>query len=288
MFGGEDEVLFRYRGDPSMWAWLLHRITGVGIFVFLLIHVTDTALISWGRDLYDAMMQLYHHPVFRIGEILLFGVVLFHALNGLRVITLDFAPQTTIYNRQMLIGVVTAFFLLFVPTAVIMFAQTLAVSEPRELSGVTWSNWQVLFPTLVAAIGVVFAYAPTLNLPQLRPSIRPAGGFEFYGWLFIRISGLLLIFLVLGHLTIMHLMHGGVYRVNYDFVAQRLSSLFWRTYDFVLLTLATAHGTWGMRNVLLDYIHRPSARLFVLSLLYTIVGIVLSLGAVLLFSFQPR
>ncbi len=281
-------MLFRYRGDPSMWAWLLHRITGVGIFVFLLTHVTDTALIGWGRDLYDAMMQLYHHPVFRIGEILLFGVVLFHALNGLRVITLDFAPQTTIYNRQMLIGVVTAFFLLFVPTAVIMFAQTLAVSEPFELSEVSWSNWQVLLPTLVAATGVVFVYAPTLNLPQLRPSIRPAGGFELYGWLFIRISGLLLIFLVLGHLTIMHLMHGGVYRVNYDFVTQRLSSLFWRTYDFLSLPLATAHGTWGMRNVLLDYIHRPSARLFVLSLLYTIVGIVIVLGALLLFTFHSH
>lgn len=270
-----------------MWAWLLHRITGVGIFVFLLIHVIDTALISWGRDLYDAMMQLYHHPLFRIGEILLFGAVLFHALNGLRVIILDFAPQTTVYNRQMLIGVVTAFVLLFVPVALIMFAQSLTTSE-TGVGKVGLGNWRVLFPTIAATIAVVSVYAPILNLPQLRSSIRPTGGLELYGWLFIRVSGLLLIFLVLGHLTIMHLVDGGVYRVNYDFVAQRLSSLFWRTYDFVMLMLAMGHGTWGMRSVLLDYIHRPFARLLALFLLYTITGAVLALGALLLFTFQPR
>lgn len=278
-------MLFRYRGNPSMWAWLLHRLTGVGVFVFLLVHVIDTALISFGRELYDAMMQLYHHPVFRIGEILLFGAVLFHGINGLRVIVLDFAPQTTVYQRQMLIGVVAAFVLLFVPAAVIMFAQTFTANETWK-SGV--SDWRSWFPALVATAGIVFVYAPTLNMPQPQLSVRPAGGLELYGWIFIRISGLLLIFLVLGHLTIMHLVDGGAYRINYEFVAQRLSSLFWRTYDFVLLVLAIAHGTWGMRNVLLDYIHRPSARLLTLSLLYTIVGIVLSLGALVLFTFQPR
>lgn len=281
-------VFLRYRGDPSMWAWLVHRITGVGIFVFLLIHVIDTALVGWGRDLYDALMQIYHHPLFRVGEILLFGAVLFHGLNGLRVVVLDFAPQTTVYNRQMLIGVVTAFVLLFVPVAVIMFAQSLTTGETHRLGEVGLNNWRVLLPTLVATAVIVSVYAPTLNLPQPRLSVRPTGGLELYGWLFIRISGVLLIFLVLGHLTIMHLMDGGVYRVNYDFVAQRLSSLFWRTYDFLLLILAIAHGAWGVRNVLLDYIHRPLARLLALSLLYTITGIVTALGALLLFTFQPR
>ncbi len=281
-------MVFRYRGDPSMWVWLLHRISGVGIFVFLLIHIVDTALVAFGRDLYDAIVRLYHHPIFRAGEILLFGAVLFHGLNGLRVIVLDFAPQTTVYNRQMIIGVVTAFVLLFVPTAIVMLAQTLTASEPHELGGASLGNWWVLFSVAVATVAIASIYAPTLNLPQPKASIRPSGGLELYGWLFIRISGVLLIFLVLGHLAIMHLMHGGVYRINYDFVAQRLSSLFWRTYDFVLLTLATAHGTWGMRNVLLDYIHRPSTRLLALSLLYAITGIVMALGALLLFTFQPR
>ncbi|MCS7187239.1 MAG: succinate dehydrogenase, cytochrome b556 subunit [Armatimonadota bacterium] len=281
-------MVFRYRGDPSMWAWLLHRVTGVGIFFFLLVHVVDTALISLGRDLFNSMVKLYHHPVFRVGEVLLFGAVLFHGINGLRITILDFAPQTAVYNRQMLVGIVAIFILIFVPVAFIMVAQTLKVNGVSELGATNSGGWQVWLPVLIATVGIVSVYAPTLNMPQLRPSVRPAGGLEFYGWLFTRISGLLLIFLVLGHLTVMHLMHGGVYRINYDFVAQRFSSLFWRTYDFVLLVLAIGHGTWGMRNVLLDYIHRPFARLLSLSLLYTIVGIVLSLGALLLFTFQPR
>jgi succinate dehydrogenase / fumarate reductase membrane anchor subunit len=271
-----------------MWAWLLHRLTGVGIFVFLLIHIVDTALIGWGRDLYDAMMQLYHHPVFRIGEILLFGAVLFHGLNGLRVIVLDFVPITTVYQRQMLIGVAVVFFVTFIPAALVMFGQMLQGGSRH----VSWDNalteWKAWLPTLSAAFAIFSVYAPTVNLPRLQASVRPVGGLELYGWLFIRISGVLLIFLVLGHLVIMHLLDGGVNRVNYDFVAQRLSTPFWRTYDFALLVLAMGHGVWGMRNVLLDYIHRPIARLVALSLLYTVAGVVLALGAIVLFTFQPR
>ena len=281
-------MFWRYRGDPSMWAWLLHRLTGVGIFVFLLVHVVDIALIGWGRDLFDAMMKLYHHPVFRIGEILLFGAVLFHGLNGLRVIVLDFAPSTTIYQRQMLIGVAIVFFLAFTPAALIMFVQMLHGSSGH----VSWDNalteWRAWLPTLLSAIAIFSVYAPTVNLPRVQSSVRPTSGLELYGWLFIRISGVLLIFLVLGHLVIMHLIDGGVNRINYDFVVQRLKTPFWRTYDFALLVLAMSHGVWGMRNVLLDYIHRPISRLVALSLLYTVAGVVLALGAIVLFTFQPR
>jgi len=281
-------MFWRYRGDLSMWAWLLHRLTGVGIFVFLLVHVVDIALIGWGRDLFDAMTKLYHHPVFRIGEILLFGAVLFHGLNGLRVIVLDFAPSTTIYQRQMLIGVAIVFFLAFTPAALIMFGQMLHGSREH----VSWDNalteWRAWLPTLLSAIAIFSVYAPTVNLPRVQSSVRPTSGLELYGWLFIRISGVLLIFLVLGHLVIMHLIDGGVNRINYDFVVQRLKTPFWRTYDFALLVLAMSHGVWGMRNVLLDYIHRPISRLVALSLLYTVAGVVLALGAIVLFTFQPR
>jgi len=271
-----------------MWAWLLHRLTGVGIFVFLLVHIVDIALIGLGRDLFDAMMKLYHHPVFRTGEILLFGAVLFHGLNGLRVIILDFAPSTTIYQRQMLIGVAVVFFITFTPAALVMFGQMLHGGSGHVSWDKPLTEWRAWLPTLSAAIAIFSVYAPTVNLPRSQASVRPMGGLELYGWLFIRISGVLLIFLVLGHLVIMHLIDGGVNRVNYDFVAQRLATPFWRTYDFALLVLAMGHGVWGMRNVLLDYIHRPVPRLVALSLLYTVAGIVLALGAIVLFTFQPR
>jgi len=283
-------VYWRYKGDPSMWAWLLHRLTGVGIFVFLLLHIVDTALIGWGRDLYDAMMRLYHHPLFRIGEILLAGAVLFHGLNGLRVIILDFAPAATLYQRQLLTGVVVTFIVLFVPAAVIMFAQMLHATGSERMFqwGDWWREWRAWLPALGATSAIAAVSIPSLSVTRPQPSVRPVGGLELYGWLYLRVSGVLLLFLVLGHLVIMHLLDGGVNRVNYDFVAQRFAAPFWRTYDFVMLVLAIGHGIWGMRTVLLDYIHRPLPRLIALSTLYTITGIVAALGALVLFTFQPK
>ena len=61
---------------------------GVGIFLFLAIHIVDTLLVFW-PSLYDAVTGLYRHPLFRVGEILLVGMVLFHAVNGLRILTID-------------------------------------------------------------------------------------------------------------------------------------------------------------------------------------------------------
>jgi succinate dehydrogenase / fumarate reductase membrane anchor subunit len=188
----------------------------------------------------------------------------------------------------MLIGVAVVFFVTFIPAALVMFGQMLHGGSEHVSWGNTLTNWKAWLPTLSAAVAIFSVYAPTVNLPRLQASVRPVGGLELYGWLFIRISGVLLIFLVLGHLVIMHLLDGGVNRVNYDFVAQRLSTPFWRTYDFALLFLAMGHGVWGMRNVLLDYIHRPVARLVALSLLYAVAGVVLALGAIVLFTFQPR
>ncbi|MCS7191791.1 MAG: succinate dehydrogenase, cytochrome b556 subunit [Armatimonadetes bacterium] len=280
-------MFWRYRGDPSMWAWLLHRLTGVGIFVFLLVHVVDTSLILWSRELYDKLVKLYHHPVFKISEILLFGAVLFHGLNGLRVVVLDFAPQTTVYQRQMLAGVAIAFFLLFIPVAIIMFGQMMQGAEKHFGFEINPKSWQIWLPALLASVAIFSVYAPTMSAPKLKVSIKPSGGLELYGWLFIRVSGILLIFLAIGHLVIMHLIDGGVNRINSDFVAQRLANPIWRTYDFLLLTLAITHGTWGMRTVLMDYFHKPSSRLIILSLLYVVAGIVTVLGALTLFTFQP-
>ncbi len=279
-------MYWRYRGDPSMWAWLLHRLAGIGIFLFLLVHIVDISLIGWGPDLFNKLVVLYHHPVFRLGEILLVGAVLFHGLNGLRVIVMDFAPAAVLYHRQLLVGVVIAFVVLFVPAAAIMFhgmLQSLQLHSGANLL----NEWRAWLPALAAALGVSAAYAPTLYLPQKQVSPRPAGGLEFYGWLYIRLSGVLIVFLVLGHLFIMHLMDGGVSRINFDFIAQRFASPFWRVYDLLLMVLALSHGVWGMRTVLLDYIHRPLPRLAAVAALYTVSGVVFALGVLVLFTFRP-
>lgn len=106
-----------YRGGPGQWAWLLQRISGVAVLAFLLLHILDTALITFGPRVYDAVVVLYRHPVFRVGEVVLAAAVLYHALNGIRITLVDFFPEWGIYHRRLLYGVLGLFLLLFVPGA---------------------------------------------------------------------------------------------------------------------------------------------------------------------------
>ena len=79
-----------YRGKVGMWSWVLHRISGVGIFFFLLVHILDTALVRVSPEAYNAVISVYKTPIIGIAEIGLVAAILFHGLNGLRVIAVDF------------------------------------------------------------------------------------------------------------------------------------------------------------------------------------------------------
>lgn len=109
-----------YRGGTGQWSWLLHRVTGVGVFVFLLAHIVDTAAIGWGPKAYDAMIHLYRTPVFRVGEVLLAGAVLYHALNGIRIIIVDFWPGATLVQRRLFYAVIVLFAVIYIPAAIYM------------------------------------------------------------------------------------------------------------------------------------------------------------------------
>ncbi|MFF5793443.1 succinate dehydrogenase, cytochrome b556 subunit [Paeniglutamicibacter sp. NPDC012692] len=94
-----------YRGREGMWSWVGHRITGVVIFLFLLVHVLDTSLVRVAPGAYDAVMATYKNPLMALGETALVAAIVFHAFNGLRLILVDFWKQGTKYQRQMLWGV---------------------------------------------------------------------------------------------------------------------------------------------------------------------------------------
>jgi len=79
-----------YRGKVGMWSWVLHRISGVGIFFFLLVHILDTALVRVSPEAYNAVIAVYKTPIIGIAELGLVAAILFHGLNGLRVIAVDF------------------------------------------------------------------------------------------------------------------------------------------------------------------------------------------------------
>lgn len=109
--------------------------------------------------------------------------------------------------------------------------------------------------------------------------------FEFYSWFFMRVSGVLLIVLALGHFAIMHVIFG-VEKVNFDFVVKRWATPFWRTYDILLLFVALTHGLNGLRIMIDDYIHSKGWRVVSLSTLYTIAFVFLALGALVILTFQ--
>jgi succinate dehydrogenase / fumarate reductase membrane anchor subunit len=102
----------------------------------------------------------------------------------------------------------------------------------------------------------------------------------------MRISGLVLLALALGHLALMHLIHN-VDEINFAFVANRYTGWFWRTYDLLLLVLAMVHGANGARILIDDYIHSARWRRFALSALYLLCGGLLALGAGVALFFKP-
>lgn len=106
-------------------------------------------------------------------------------------------------------------------------------------------------------------------------------------WLYMRISGLLLLVLAVGHVLIMHVVDEGVGRVDFGFVATRWASPFWRTWDWLMLLLALTHGINGLRVIVLDYV-RPAGVRFAANMIFYVTGLVLfALGTVIVFTFDP-
>ena len=94
-----------YRGRSGQWAFIAHRTTGFLVFLFLLLHVVDVSLIARPR-LYDEVHELYGNVLLRLFEVGLLFALVFHALNGLRIVMIDFFPGT-IGNEKAVLGAVT-------------------------------------------------------------------------------------------------------------------------------------------------------------------------------------
>ncbi|PDQ35733.1 MAG: succinate dehydrogenase, cytochrome b556 subunit [Candidatus Lumbricidophila eiseniae] len=90
-----------YRGHEGMWSWVLHRITGVAIFFFLLVHVLDTSLVRVSPEAYNAVIGTYKTPVMGLGEAALVAAIVFHAFNGIRIILVDFWLWATRHQRAL-------------------------------------------------------------------------------------------------------------------------------------------------------------------------------------------
>ena len=124
--------------------------------------------------------------------------------------------------------------------------------------------------------------------PKAFTADRRPSSFEVWSWFFMRISGIILLFLVLIHLYIMHLIGEGVERVDFEFVAERWTHVGWKTFDWVMLFLALLHGANGLRVIIDDYVKSAGKRTAIKAVLYTATGILLIMGTAVLVTFNPE
>lgn len=109
-----------YRGREGQWTWLAHRVTGVGVLLFLFAHIVDTALVGWGPEAYNRVVSVYHNPIVELMELGLVAAVIFHALNGVRIMIIDFWPQTASRHRMLSWGTLTLFVAAMAPITYLM------------------------------------------------------------------------------------------------------------------------------------------------------------------------
>jgi len=113
-----------YRGREGQIAWMLHRVTGVGVFLFLAMHITNIFLMSFPADVFNSVLIFYHSVLFKLVSI--FGLylgVLYHALNGIRVMIVDFWPGAGKYQAPLWRIQLVIFVLVFVPSATVMLVR---------------------------------------------------------------------------------------------------------------------------------------------------------------------
>ncbi len=281
----------RYRGAIGQWSWVLHRLTGLGVVFFLVIHVIDTSWAVFYPELYVHAIATYQTPLFTIGEFGLIAAVVYHALNGLRIIIMDYRPQWWKYQRQAAWAVIIGTAVLLVPVFALMTGHVIDHYSGNEVFILPLSEViaaQIPFIVGIAAAFIVAillsgAYGLVAGEDAAKVTGKNSGSkLERFWWSFMRVSGLLIVPLVFGHLAMMHIVQGvfdltaaggpvvGTNAINesgtaVEFVQQRWSFMLggvaiWRVYDFALLGLVTIHGFNGLRYVLTDYFRNETLK----------------------------
>jgi succinate dehydrogenase cytochrome b556 subunit len=255
-----------YRGREGHLSFIGHRLAGLGTLLFLAIHIVDTSFAYFWPAGYGHALELYRNPVFMVGEILLVAAVLFHGVNGLKIILNDTFPHwwNKRDERQSFWRVAGLTFVFWAPAAFMMGSAlyrsltgqpapelTLAEIEARTNAALIATPILFLVVLAVLAFGATFRGGGV----AVRAIARPRA-LETYAWLFMRWSGTLLIPLVWGHVMIQDVLVG-VHAITLDYVAMRWALIGWQAYDIALLAFAFAHGMNGLRGIAEDYLHHP-------------------------------
>ena len=123
--------------------------------------------------------------------------------------------------------------------------------------------------------------------PKYRRSGPSKGNFEMLAWLFMRLSGVVLVVLIFGHLAVNLLVGEGIHAIDFGFVAGKWADPFWQVWDLAMLWLAMLHGTNGVRTIINDYAEKDATRLWLKIVLYAATTVIIILGTLVIFTFDP-
>ncbi len=119
------------------------------------------------------------------------------------------------------------------------------------------------------------------------PRTRKGANWEKYGWLFMRVSGPLLVVLIFTHLVVNLVVGDGIKAIDFAFVAGKWADPFWQYWDLAMLRLAMIHGTNGMRTIVNDYTEKVKVRQALNTTLWAVCGLLIILGTLVIFTFDP-
>lgn len=117
-----------YKGQSGMWSWLLHRIAGLGVLLFLLVHIVDISLLNFGPNVYNEGISLFGTGIVRVITLALVAALFFHSFNGVRIILIDFWPKAVRYQGLMFGIVLILSILAFIVLGIFIIAPIFGVN----------------------------------------------------------------------------------------------------------------------------------------------------------------
>ncbi|MCC9146057.1 MULTISPECIES: succinate dehydrogenase hydrophobic membrane anchor subunit [unclassified Arthrobacter] len=123
--------------------------------------------------------------------------------------------------------------------------------------------------------------------PRYTRNASGRGNFEMLAWLFMRVSGVILVVLIFTHLFMNLVLGDGIHAVDFGFVAGKWASPLWQVWDLVMLWLAMLHGTNGVRVIINDYADKKATRMWLKTVLYVATFVIIVLGTLVIFTFDP-
>ncbi len=135
--------------------------------------------------------------------------------------------------------------------------------------------------------GIEAPRSKRIDPKYLRRSSSSSSSFEMAGWVFMRVSGAALVVLIFVHLFVNLMVGEGIHGVDFGFVAGKWANPVWQFWDLTMLWLAMLHGGNGMRTIINDYAEKDSTRVWLKSILTLSVAVIIVLGTLVIFTFEP-